>query len=132
MDKDTLQLARHKKFNEFKEQIIRKLEQHIHERLEEQKAEAVETFAEGLKQKIRRIRGGKMQKLFVSTKKGFRMQGGKVVKMKQTERRKRRIAAKKRMRKLRGKQGMIKRRRNLSLKKRRARSIKDTRKSIGQ
>lgn len=74
--------------------------------------------------RVNRVRGGKVQKRKkVAAKPGYTLRGGKVVKMKASEKLKRKRGAKKAARKRKGKSAQIQRKRKKSMKKRSARGL---------
>lgn len=74
--------------------------------------------------RVNRVRGGKVQRRKkVAAKKGYKIQDGKVVKMKASEKLKRKRGAKKASRKRRAKKAQIQRATKKSLKRRKARGL---------
>lgn len=89
-----------------------------------EEAEEDEELDEASFKRVNRIRGGKVQrKKKVATKPGYTVRGGKVVKMKASERLKRSRAQKKGARKRKAKKAVSNRKRAKSLKKRKARGL---------
>ena len=82
-------------------------------------------FEEAIKRKIV-VRGGKKIRKKVTTKSGYRMAGGKQVRMSASEKRKRAKGAKKASRKRRGKMAGILRKRKKSIRKRKALNMSES------
>lgn len=119
-----LKSAKEKKYQEFQERIKEILDDKVTDRINELKKDLKSNcIDEALKKRIKRIRGGKLQKKFVTTQQGFKIQDGKAVKQSAAERRKRKIGAKKASRKRRGQKAKIQRKRKRSLVKRKARGL---------
>lgn len=76
-------------------------------------------------QRVNRVRGGKIQRRkMVSTRPGYRMQDGKLVRMSPLEKRKRHLAQIKAARKRKPMIGRILRKRKISLRRRQSAGIK--------
>lgn len=92
----------------------------------ERKNESIEydDLDEATFKRVNRVRGGKVQRRKkVASKPGYKVQDGKVVKMKASEKLKRKRAAKKSARKRKGKQSQTNRKRKQSLRKRKSRGL---------
>lgn len=116
---------------EAKKIISERIEEIVSAKLEEKKRQVTEEYLKeyvpniqtiGRSKLIRiRIRGGKVQRRKkVSGVQGFTYRGGRLTRMSQVERRRRRMSAKRARLKRRAKMGVILRKRKLSLRKRKS------------